>query len=164
MSFHNDLVGLMKQVRSLLFSIRESLNKGFDLVPFIIVLANAVDYAFFTSMYVIPMLKKAEELGIPYNQILQFTEEYPVPETYLLIHEFFTVFFECSLVVVLILFIKSKELGYVSRLSIVTILCLIVTNTIYKNTPIPIDLYYLLAISFIFITFVILTIRTLINR
>lgn len=135
MSFHNDsLVGLMKQVRSLLFSI-------VGVLPVLILLLNALAYAIYIGVSFFGWSEKLLYIDLILRQ-----------------------FADCSFFTLLLLFALSNSFRFISKLSLICLSLLWILNTIYITFSFEADIYFYLFISIIYATFVILTIRTLINR
>jgi len=72
--------------------------------------------------------------------------------------------FDCSLTLLLLLFAVSKHFRFVSKVSLSCLFGLWVLNTIYLLCECEPDIYFYAFSSIIYVTFVILTVRSLINR
>lgn len=135
MDFRNDsLVGLMKRVQSPLFSI-------VGVLPVLILLLTGLQYGIYVGM---------EYFNFPewtYNVVLILRQ-----------------FTDISFYTLVLLLITARYYRFISKVSLICLSLLWLLNTIYITFSFEADIYFYLFISIIYATFVILTIRTLINR
>lgn len=130
----NFLIERLKQVRSLLFSI-------VPVLPVVVLIVTAFQYACYM---------KSEYFG--------------GSETTYLILEYLRQFTDVSLYTFCLLIITSRMYSFLSRVAIVALFLIWMLNTIYLTFNIEADIYFYSFISIIYVTFVIITVRTLINR
>lgn len=130
----NFMIDRFKQVRSLLFSI-------VPVLPVVVLIITAIQYALYVKL---EFFKGSDYLYKVTEFVRQFTD--------------------VSLYTFCLLIITSRMYSFLSRVAIVALFLIWMLNTIYLTFNIEADIYFYSFISIIYVTFVIITVRTLINR
>lgn len=129
-----NIIGWLKQVRSLLFSI-------VGILPVIILFFTATQFICF--------------IGLEYLHFPEWTYRYV---------EITRQVVDMSLFGLILLFILSKHYRFISRVSLACLCLLWLLNTIYILFNLQADTYFYCFSSIIYITFVVLTVWKLKNR